>query len=182
MRVIFVRHGETKEGKRGIILGSLGGSLTPFGRTEMKEIAHQFISQKSIPDIIISSPLQRALDSARILSSLLRVDIIQESLVRERSAGVCEGKKESDIDWEHYEEKPLLVRKHKGGESFKDVYVRAEKFLKKLRKQYKKETVLIVSHSVFILMCCAILKRKTVERVVNKKMKGKAGLLVIDFH
>lgn len=173
MKLIFIRHGETREGKKGIILGSLGGHLTTQGKQEAKELAQNLITQKTLPYKIISSPLQRALDTAKIISHKLKIQIIQEPLVSERKAGIAEGKQESEIDWDTYEKKALEQRKHKGGESFTQVYTRAEKFIEKLQKKYTTETILVVSHSVFILMCIAILKHKTIQQILHKKPKEK---------
>ncbi len=177
MKLILVRHGETREGKKGVILGSLGGHLTRKGKQEAKELAQNLITHKMIPYKIISSPLRRALDTAKIISHILKIPIIQESLTQERKAGIAEGKQEKEIDWDTYEKKALVYRKHKGGESFTEVYKRAEKFIKKLKKKNNTETILVVSHSVFILMCVAILKNKTIEQILKNKPKEKLIIL-----
>lgn len=173
MKLVFVRHGETREGKKGILLGSLDGNLTLKGRREAKQIGNELIKKRIIPDVIISSPLARAVDTANIIARILGRKVTQNALVRERKSGVAEGKKEKEIDWNTYEKKPIRERKHKGGESFSDVYKRAEKFLIQIQKRNKKETILVVSHSVFILMCIAILRHKTIEQILKKKPKDK---------
>lgn len=177
MKLILTRHGETHEGKKGIILGSLEGNLTAQGKQEAKELARSLIIQKMIPHKIISSPLRRAQDTAKIISHILKIPIIQEPLTQERKAGITEGKQEKEIDWDTYEKKPLAYRKHKGGESFTEVYNRAKKFIKKLQKKYTTETILVISHSVFILMCVAILKNKTIEQILKNKPKEKLIIL-----
>ncbi len=178
MRIIFVHHGETKEGKKGIILGSLGGNLTVKGKQEVKRIISELIGKKILPDIIITSPLKRALNTAQLISKIIKVPIVIEPLIRERSAGIAEGKRESEIDWEVYERKSLVHRKHTGGESFSDVYKRAKKFVQKIKGQRNKQTILIVSHSVFILMCIAVLKETSIEYIL--KHKPKRLLIIIE--
>ncbi|MFA7201681.1 MAG: histidine phosphatase family protein [Candidatus Paceibacterota bacterium] len=177
MRLILVRHGETREGKKGVILGSLGGHLTTQGKQEAKELTQSLITKKIIPHKIISSPLQRALDTAKIISHIFKIPIIQEPLTRERGAGIAEGKQENEIVWNTYEKKTLTQRRHKGGESFTQVYKRAKKFIEKLQKEYTTETILVVSHSVFILMCVAILKNRTIEQIIKNKPKEELIIL-----
>jgi broad specificity phosphatase PhoE len=173
MKLIFICHGETREGKKGIILGSRDGHLTAQGKQEAKNIAHELIERRIVPDIIIASPLARALDTARIIAHILKCDIMIDKITRERAAGIAEGKKESDIDWKMYEKRPIKQRKHKGGESFLNVYKRAEKFIQKLKGKYKTKTVLVVSHSVFILMYLAFIKHKSIEYILKNKQKDK---------
>ena len=171
MELIFVRHGETREGKKGIILGSLDGNLTTKGKQEAKEIAYKINGKRILPDIIASSPLKRAVDTAYIISKILGTPIVIDPLIRERVAGVAEGKTESQIDWDTYEQKPPAHRKHAGGESFLDVYKRAQKFIQKIKRQPDKQVILVVSHSVFILMCIAVLRKISIEYVLKHKPK-----------
>ena len=179
MKLIFVRHGETQEGKKGIILGSQDEHLTRQGKKEMRRIAQELKAKKITPDIIISSPLKRALDSATIISQTIKIKMVTDSLTRERAAGIAEGKSDNDIDWEAYEKKPLLERKHKGGEQFTDVYKRAEKFIQRLQKRYGTETILVISHSVFILMCIALLKKKSIAYILKHKPKERIIIITI---
>lgn len=133
MKLILFRHGETKEGKKNIILGKLPGNLSTKGIRESKKIATAIKKMNINPSLIISSDLKRAKDTAKIISKIIKLPIRYEKLLRERSASVVEGKNEKNIDWDTYEKKPLEIRKHKGGESFSDVKKRAKKFIKKVK-------------------------------------------------
>ena len=65
----LVRHGETKDNVARIMQGQRQGELTPAGIAQMDELA---VSLSEIHfDAIISSDLQRAYDSAQILSRQL---------------------------------------------------------------------------------------------------------------
>jgi broad specificity phosphatase PhoE len=179
MKLILVRHGETQEGKKGIVLGSLGGTLTSKGKKEAREIAQELIRKEIIPNIIISSPLKRAFDTAQIISKTIKVPVVINPLTRERSAGIIEGKNEKNIDWKLYEKKPIPIRKHRGGESFTEVYKRAEKFIQELQKHQKSRTILVISHSVFILMCIAVLKKENIEYTLKHKPKKLLTIIKI---
>jgi len=175
MLILIVRHGATKEGKKGIILGSLPGILSTQGKKEAKKIAEELKTKKFIPDIIISSNQKRALDTAGIIKKEINKNIIIkiDKLIAERKAGTVEGKKESKIDWSSYKKKPFLLRKHKGGESFLEVMKRAKKFSATLKKYEKYKTILIVSHSVFIAAFLSTLYNQPIEKFLFSKPKNK---------
>ncbi len=175
MKIIVVRHGETKEGKKGIILGQLPGTLSSKGKLEAKKIADIIEKRKLKLSLIISSNLKRAKETAEIISKKLNLPIKYEKLVKERHAGIAQGKKEKEIDWENYEKKPLLHRKHAGGESFLDVGKRAKKFIIKIKKINK--NILLVSHSVFILMLISEIYKISFEKTVKKYKKHNIFIL-----
>lgn len=156
MELILVRHGETKEGKGGIILGQLPGILTMQGRNFARNAGHAIAKLPNRPRLIFSSDLKRAKDTACIIVQVIRVPIKFDSLLQERKSGVAEGKKENQINWKEYEKKPLAYRRHESGESFIDVKKRAQTFLKKMGKE-KKTPIVIVSHSAFLSMLLSIL-------------------------
>jgi probable phosphoglycerate mutase len=151
MKLILLRHGETEEEKKGIILGRLPGKLSEEGTGQAKKAAEAIASSTIVPEIIIASDLPRAADYAAIIGRKLHLKIELESLAQERSGGAVEGTAQDSIDWEQYEKAQKPLRKHAGGESFEDVRMRAKKFLKKI-EVLPYRTVLIVSHSVFLAM------------------------------
>jgi broad specificity phosphatase PhoE len=151
MKLILIKHGETEEGKKGIILGSLPGTLTEKGKKDAKRIAKTLKRKGFVFNGIITSDLERAKDTAEIIGKELKLQVKANKLLRERRAGIAEGKTEKEINWEEYEKQPLLKRKHKGGESFSDVKERAKKFIKSI-KRFRNGDIIIVSHDVFIKM------------------------------
>lgn len=189
MQLIIVRHGETKEGRQGIMLGHLPGNLTRKGKTEAKLIAKKILSRKIRPDIIITSDLQRAKETALIINKFLKIPIKYERLIRERKAGETERKADKEINWDLYEKKSLSTRKHRGGESFLEVKKRAKRFLLKITKT--KKNIFIVSHNAFILMLLSEIFGWSLEKslkydlrnkiIVIKKTDGEKSLAVLHF-
>jgi broad specificity phosphatase PhoE len=151
MKLVLLRHGETEEEKKGIILGHLPGALSGEGKEQAKKIAEAIKSSKIASEIIFTSDLARAADYAIIIGRELNLKIESEPLMRERSAGEVEGIAQDKIDWEEYEKMAKPLRKHAGGESFEDVRIRAKEFLKKI-ETLPFQTVLLISHSVFLAM------------------------------
>lgn len=177
MNLILVRHGKTKESEKGVLLGSLPGNLSQEGKEQMKLVAQEIKNKGMVPDIIISSDLKRTKDSATILSKELGVKVIYNPLLRERKGGITEGKTENEINWDTYEQTPLLHRKHKGGESFVEVRERAKKFLDYLRSK-KHNTVLIVSHSMFLAMLISLNKRIGIKKSLSTKFNASIQLSI----
>ena len=179
MKIYLIRHGETKEGAEGIILGSIGGDLNESGIKYSQNVADFLKRENIFVSKVITSDLNRAVKTAEIIASTLSLPLEIEKLVRERGAGVAEGKKENEIDWQSYELAPLSERKHLGGESFQEVKIRAQQFLDKFKNQ-SQEDLLVISHSVFILMLLSIIKNSTIEEVLKTKTGNK--ILVLDLN
>jgi len=172
MILILIRHGETKEGKKGVLLGRLPGILSVKGKKEIKTVAEKIKKSKLDPEIIFSSDLNRAKQSAIIISKILVLKIKYDKLLRERAGGIAEGKKEKEINWKNYGKISLPYRKHKGGESFIEVKQRAKKFLNKISSVKKQKNIIIVSHSAFLAMLLSLLKKQSIEKSIKFDFKN----------
>ncbi len=93
LRVLIVRHGETRENVERIIQGQLDTDLNERGRTQA-DTTGRFLATTRI-DRIIASPLKRAADTARAIlkhqsSGSLQLEF--DDRLKERAFGVLEGK------------------------------------------------------------------------------------------
>lgn len=163
MKIILIRHGETKESKKGILLGHLPGHLSSKGKIDMKLTAKVIKKLNLSPKVIFSSDLQRAKDSSKIISKELKLKIKYDQLLRERKGGASEGKTEKEIDWKSYEKTSFSHRKHINGENFIEVKKRAKEFLDNISKK-EKQNIIIVSHSVFLSMLLYYIKNWSMEK------------------
>ena len=89
-RIYLARHGETLWNKTQRLQGQLDSKLTTLGKTQSLEIA-QKIAAKNI-DLIISSPLGRAMESALICQKHLNIPHEISSGLVERNLGSWQGK------------------------------------------------------------------------------------------
>ena len=151
MQLILIRHGETREGRKGILLGRLPGTLTANGKRFAGRAGRTLASFPGPPKLVMASDLRRAQDTARIVARILHAFLTCDPLLRERSGGNAEGKTKHQIDWRKYEEKAFAFRRHNGGESFRDVKKRAAAFLRKIQKE-KRTPIVIISHAVVLSM------------------------------
>lgn len=90
-RIYFVRHGQTEGNAKGVLVGRKHSPLTPLGREQAKA-AGADMTGKPV-DIIVSSPSQRALDTASIMAKAIGYagEIMAEPLLMERDLGSAEG-------------------------------------------------------------------------------------------
>ncbi len=95
IQIFLVRHGETTWNSRKIWQGQIGDGLNDYGKKQAELAAYKLVD-KSISKIY-SSDLKRTLETARIISDRLGVDIHEDSEFRERSLGLLSGMQESEI-------------------------------------------------------------------------------------
>lgn len=91
MTIYIVRHGETVENNAKILQGHLPGHLTEQGKTQVGTTANA-LAEMNVPfDVIVSSDLQRAVDSADIIARRLQLTVETTPLLRERNWGEFTG-------------------------------------------------------------------------------------------
>lgn len=151
MEIYVTRHGETDYNKEKRYQGSIDILLNDTGRKQAidasKELGIKF-------DVVISSPLKRAVETAKILSGFDENDIVIDDRIKEIYMGIYEGKlySEADEDFDKFFNKPEEYKSVNGSESFESLKKRAGEFVDYLIKQYgnANSKMLVVSHGAFI--------------------------------
>lgn len=150
MRLLITRHGQTDWNLAGKIQGTTDIELNQTG-IEQAEVTRDKLLNENI-DIIISSPLKRAKKTAEIIANGREIPIFHDKDIVERSFGKYEGHKLT-----HDEVDAIKRSGEKGVETDDEFLIRMERFIQKIKEEYKDKTVLIVSHRGTILgMCCYI--------------------------
>jgi broad specificity phosphatase PhoE len=143
----LLRHGESQGNSEGILQGQTDYPLTPAGVKQAEFLAAHWRSESTCFDLIISSPLKRAAQTAEIISSYLNIPIEYDRDWMERNYGYLEGSLLFEIDkripmvdfFQPYE--PI----GENGESQVDLYTRASLALQKVIRQHE-GSYLVVSH------------------------------------
>ena len=99
MKLYVVRHGQTDNNLNGIIQGISNTPLNDYGRKQASELKEK-LNDISF-DLILSSPLQRAKETAEIINNNKTKIIIDNRLI-ERNTGDFEGKKYNTYNHEIY--------------------------------------------------------------------------------
>lgn len=150
MIIYFVRHGETNANSEGKIQGQvIDEGLNENGVKQVRDIL------PDLPDfdLLFSSPLRRAKQSAEIISQHTGKNIIFRKDIMERDFGSFSGKLWSEtplkkIDITNLISYPL---EEIGGESFVNFRERIRSFLNYLKKEYSNKTLLVVAHGGVII-------------------------------
>ena len=156
MKIYFIRHGETIWNKEKKIQGQSDIPLNEYGR-ELAYVTADAIKEISF-DIVYSSPLLRAKETAEILVENRNLDIHVDSRLIEMSFG--EGEGESLPEIHSHPEMKLYNFIHNpgeyipptGGETFEELYERCKSFIEDviLPAETQYESMLIVGHGALI--------------------------------
>ncbi len=154
----LLRHGETDWNVASLLQGT---SDIPLNQTG---IAQAVAASKAIVasdwDQIISSPLSRARDTARIISDANALgEIAIEPLLLERAFGEAEGLNYHEWKKQHDAHQTVV-----GGESLIDLELRANRLLQHLVENYAGKRVLAVSHGALIRKVVRIVSERELPR------------------
>jgi broad specificity phosphatase PhoE len=125
--ITLLRHGESEGNQSGLLQAQSDYPLTSFGMEQARRLASNWESHETQFDLIISSPLLRASQTAEIIANRLIIPIVFDPAWKERSFGRLQGTALQEID----QQTPLVDFFHPfepiggNGESQLDLYVRA---------------------------------------------------------
>ena len=143
MNLYVVRHGETIWNVEKKVQGITDIPLTENGKKEAEEL-QELISTLNI-DIVISSPLERARETARILVDS-KLPINTDDRIKERDWGMNEGALIDTVDrWDCWD--VILNTKVQNIECIQDFMYRVSEFLEEIKIKHKDKNVLVVTHS-----------------------------------
>ena len=140
--IVLVRHGETAANRARLALGRADPPLTDFGRTQAQALADRFSG--SDIERVVSSPLQRAMETATAIATALGCRVEVDDRLIEMSYGTWDERSFGDLPTED------LARWRRdasfappGGESLIDVAERVGPWCESL---IGGPTVIAVSH------------------------------------
>ena len=174
MKIYIVRHGETDSNKNRKLMGQrMNDPLNAEGIEQIKKLSEEIDTDF---DVIFSSPLVRAKQSAQILAERIGASVIEKQELMERDFGNFSGKtwdemieklgeeaidlKKEDFE-QNYDYRPY------GGECVADVKERFLKFVEELKKEYADKKVLIVAHGGILKLAHFLFSEIKVEHVQN---------------
>ncbi|MDF7669134.1 histidine phosphatase family protein [Lactobacillus sp. ESL0703] len=160
MEIVFVRHGQTDLNKTGCIQGSrFDKELNEAGRAYAEKAAANF--DPSEFDVVFSSPMKRALETAQIFTKGQKKIKIDERLV-EFNFGEWDGQLLTELGqkypdavdpWGKANANYIKYAPH--GESNEELNERCGQFLDDLTQNYAGKKVLVVCHGTLIRMMFA---------------------------
>lgn len=182
--LVIVRHGESQRnvGRMAALAAGrhdyhgdvrdMDVPLTPRG-TKQAEYTGKHLARTFRFDRVFVSPYLRTVQTAECVLKQFRnrVDVTYEERIREKEFGILDGLTKSGIAAHYPDELKRRERGGKyyyrppGGESYPDVALRLHSFLGTLARDCRKQSVLVVCHSVVVLMF-----RRLLERLTEKEL------------
>jgi len=156
--IYYARHGESLANKEGYFAGLIDSPLTKEGTIQARRIADDIKSEGLAISSLITSPLRRAHDSAKIVAQDLGMpieDIEVDSRIVEYDFGDLTGKQKKGVDH-------AIFYATKGRESPVDFHNRVDTALQDYFS--REQTVLVIGHSFVRLMMQAIVTQSDYTR------------------
>ncbi len=161
LKVYFLRHGETTSSQTGTYCGALDINLTPEGHQMAKDFARAY---QSLPwTAVYTSPLWRAIDTAKPLCEAIKMDMQLRDGLKEITYGQWEGKTPEEVNREFHDEYVRWLadpgwNSPTGGEKGVDIARRSSLVLEEIEQTHSTGNVLVVSHKATIrIMLCSLL-------------------------
>jgi broad specificity phosphatase PhoE len=153
-RVVLLRHGRTAWNAERRFQGQADPPLDDVGRAQADEVAALLAALR--PSVIISSDLQRAVQTAAPLARLCGVEVTVDARLRERSLGHWEGLTRDEVARTYPDELAEWVSgrdvTRRGGESRGEVAARARACFDELPEV---DLAVLVTHSATAMALCA---------------------------
>lgn len=171
MKIYIVRHGETDSNKAGKLMGQrIDESLNAEGLKQARKLAEDLALDKF--DVIFSSPLKRAVETAKIISDKMRVPVVHRKNLMERDFGNLSGRSWDEMlkgvgpeitDFRSKDFEQSYNYRPYGGESVEDVKKRFLEFIEELKKDYSDKKVLIVAHGGIMKLAHLLFREKFLD-------------------
>ncbi|CCI84532.1 phosphoglycerate mutase family protein [Lactobacillus pasteurii DSM 23907 = CRBIP 24.76] len=170
MELILVRHSVSNHNTGDIISGAQSNpDLSPVGIEKVQKI-YPKLDLKKI-DQVFSSPLNRAVQTAKLLTNDQKEIILDQKLL-EMNFGSWDGKSVTplyDLYPDAFDCEGLITDNYlkyaKDAESFQDVIDRVQSFYDNLKANYKGKTVMIVCHGFTIRAFIAALLQVDIDKI-----------------
>ncbi len=141
--IYFARHGQTVWNVENKICGATDIELTKKGCEQAKILGEKILAENYDIDEILSSPLIRASETARIVSEITGIPMREEIRLKEQCFGKYEGTPRNG--GEFYKAKTHFLDSYQGGESMMKMGQRIYNLLDELKNSNK--IYLLVAHN-----------------------------------
>ena len=152
--LFLVRHGETVDNANQTMQGQTQGELNERGILQAQELSEEWKDREI--DVIVSSDLKRAIDTAAIVAAPHGLEVVKTPLLRERDWGDFTGRYIPDLKNEPF---PDNV------ESLENLLSRAGEFITYVRETFPGKKVLAVGHGIINKAIQAVYYHKSMREI-----------------
>lgn len=187
MKIYMIRHGETDWNKTRRLQGQVDIPLNEFGRKLARETAPALLD---VPfDVVYTSPLKRAKETAKIVIGDRRIPIIEEPRIMEMGFGeyeglICKGDGFNipDPEFRNFFLAPKKYHPPKGGESFEQLSERLDEFLQELyqNRKLQNKTILLSTHGAALCGILRLMKNAPMEEYWGRGVHKNCAVSVAE--
>ncbi len=186
MEIYIVRHGQTIWNASNLLQGSADIELNEHGRALAEETGKNL--EEISFDIIYSSPLIRAYETACLIRGDRDIPIICDDRLRELNFGVNEGKNFKDLlsdtsdPFHHFFERPDLYRAPENGETLEHICERGAEFMKEViePQKDKAERVMIVAHGAMNKALMCHVKQHGIDQYWSGGLQKNCNVIIVN--
>ena len=169
MDLLVIRHGQSEADILKVIEGRANFNLTELGHKQAEAMA-KWVNENYSINIIYSSPLNRAKQTAEYISKITGIEIIFENDLMEWNNGLIAGLSREEANEKYPEQEKYPHTRIYEQESYIDFRMRAETILSKIINENDGgKTIVMVSHGGMINM----LFKSFMESPMNGKISIK---------
>jgi len=184
-RLFLTRHGETEWNEKGMMQGWGNSPLTELGIKQGEWLRDRI---KDLPiDIIYSSPIGRAYETAKIVRGNRDINIILDDGLKEINMGKLEGLNQEEIekiDKENYFNFWNVPSKYiptEGGEGFYEVMERSYNAISAIVEKEKGRNILVVTHTITLKAYLCKLENRDIDTLWDPPFIKQTSLTEINF-
>ncbi|MBR5529495.1 MAG: histidine phosphatase family protein [Oscillospiraceae bacterium] len=180
----LIRHGESQANEKDVFIGHTDLELTDLGRKQA-EITADYLKNIT-PDVIYSSDLRRAYNTAEATAKQYGMEICIEPGLREIYAGDWEYVPFAQLEAQCKETygiwcKDVANARCDNGESVTEVYDRVSKTIRKIAMRHPDATVFIFSHATPVRTFAIHSMGKTVQELPLLPWPSNASVTRVTF-
>ncbi len=187
MEIYIVRHGQTMWNKEKRLQGSVDIELNENGK-ELAIITGKNLADTHI-DIIFSSPLKRAHETAKLIKNSRDIEIIVDDRLRELNFGSMEGEsyeklyEEKTHGFKYFFTEPHLYYPPEDGETLEHLVERASEFMKDVIEPLADtcQRVMIVAHGAMNKALMTHVKKHSLEHFWSGGLQKNCNVIILDY-
>ena len=185
VKFIIIRHGFSQGNKEKRFTGQMDLPLDDIGLMQA-EITAKYIKENFKVDLVYSSDLIRAMQTANPIAKSFGIDIIPCKELRETNLGKWQGKlitevaKEFPESFDMYRTSPGLTQ-FDGGECYATVMERVRRAMETIAKENDGKTIVITTHGGVIRCLRAAWQNISLEDIKNVPHVPNASVSVVDY-
>ena len=183
-RVVLIRHGDTPASKDYRFTGANDVELSLEGRVHASELATRMARYPV--DAVYASAMRRAMDTARFIAQVHKLEVGPVPGLREMAHGVWDGLTRAEVEarWpeqvKEYDRDPYTFTPE-GGESGAMVLQRAIPAMQQLVRTHPQQTIVVVAHKTTNRLLIAHFLGIDPRLYRDKLAQRPACLNVLDF-